>query len=40
MFVSSGWLLLMYLSPVLSLIPAMLLWQGLAPLLALWQRAR
>ena len=40
MFVSSGWLLLMYLSPVLSIIPVMLLWHGLMPLLGAWQRIR
>jgi len=39
MFVSAGWLLFIYLSPVLSIIPAMLLWHGLAPLLSMWQRS-
>lgn len=30
MMFSTGWLFVMYLSPVLSLIPVMLLWQWLA----------
>ena len=40
MFVSAGWLLLIFLSPALSIMSAMMLWQGLAPLYALWQRPR
>uniref|UniRef100_A0A486XNE2 Uncharacterized protein n=1 Tax=Rheinheimera sp. BAL341 TaxID=1708203 RepID=A0A486XNE2_9GAMM len=40
MFFSSFWLLMIYLSPVLSIIPIMLLWQGIAPLASLWQRGR
>jgi len=40
MFVSAGWLLFIYLSPVLSIIPIMLLWHGLAPLTTLLLRLR
>ncbi len=38
MFVSSAWLLLAYLSPVLSMVPVMLIWQCLGPRLAMWQK--
>lgn len=40
MLLSPGWLLVIYLSPVLSIIPVMLLWHSLAPLAALWQKVR
>ncbi len=40
MLVSPGWLFLIYLSPVLSMIPVMLFWQSIAPLAAMWQRLR
>ncbi|MGP9800146.1 hypothetical protein [Rheinheimera sp. NSM] len=40
MLLSPGWLLIIYLSPVLSIIPVMLLWQGIAPVAALWQKVR
>lgn len=39
MLVSSGWLLLLFLSPVLSIIPVVLLWHWLMPLLGLKQKA-
>jgi len=40
MLLSPGWLLVIYLSPVLSIIPVMLLWHSMAPVAALWQKLR
>lgn len=38
MLLSPNWLLLIYLSPVLSIIPVMLLWQCILPLRELIQK--
>lgn len=38
MFVTDQWLLLLYLSPVLSIVPVMLVWQSMTPLIAAWQK--
>lgn len=40
MFVTDEWLLLLYVSPVLSIVPVMLVWQGIVPLTAAWQKLR
>ncbi|MDP5190027.1 hypothetical protein [Rheinheimera baltica] len=36
----SNWLLLIYLSPVLSISPVMLLWQTMSPMATLWHKWR
>lgn len=38
MLLSSGWILLLFLSPVLSIIPVVLLWHWLMPLFGAGQK--